>query len=92
MLYAAADAKGPLATRQLWNLWEIWATKASDCSITALLEAEAVVEIQLRSVRKEPDAEQITAEAEVQTTFLHLNLYVCTCSRPLWSFWALLVA
>lgn len=68
MLYAAADAKGPLTTRQLWNLWEVWACKASGCHLTALLEAEAVIEIQLRSVRKEPDSDQITAEAEVQCT------------------------
>lgn len=67
LLYAAADSKGPLATRQLWNLWEIWAAKASDCHVSALLEAEAVQEIQLRSVRREPDAEQITEEAEVRS-------------------------
>ena len=82
MLYAGVDAKGPLMTRQLWNLWEVWATKASDCHMTALLEAEAVTEIQLRSVRKEPAADQITAEAEVQTNISFLLVEsACMCWR-----------
>jgi hypothetical protein len=51
IIYAAADKKGPLFLRQLWNVYEVWASKAADCHVSALLEAEVVVETHLRSVR-----------------------------------------
>ena len=52
LVFGESDRKGPLVARQLWNLYEIWAAKASDCHVSALLEASAVLEVQLRSVRK----------------------------------------
>ena len=52
IIYAAADKKGPLFLRQLWNVYEVWASKAADCHVSALLEAEVVVETHLRSVRE----------------------------------------